>query len=81
MEDEPLIQIEVESEFVENEPALKKALFFRKSLHLLYDYICDPFLIKEVVLSEMHLVTREHIFTLRNISNIQNGKFCENTIV
>ena len=43
----------------------------------MYDYICDPNIMEDLLGTEMHLIVKKNIFTLINIMNISNGTLIE----
>ena len=47
----------------------------KRYLYLLYDYICDPVQVEELLENNMHLVIKRNLFTLKNIEEIADMSF------
>jgi len=45
----------------------------KRQIHLIYDMICNPSLVQELMTDKINLVLKENLFSLENLLDIYNG--------
>lgn len=45
----------------------------KRQIHLIYDMICNPGLVQELMQDRINLVLKENLFSLENLLEIYNG--------
>lgn len=45
----------------------------KRSLHLIYDMICNPFLVEDLIQDNKNLLLKMNLFSLKNFYDIKNG--------
>ena len=72
--DEPILEISSADPAIKESPVIYKALLLKRSIYLLFKFICESRIMKELLSKNVHLAVQQNIFTLRNISHLRTGK-------